>query len=94
MEGLDPLVDRPAAVLASARIPYAFGGALALAYWAPPRATADIDLNVFVRENALEPVFDAIESAGFQLDHGPSLLLRLKGVGRGAVTQGPAEVLR
>ncbi len=30
------------------RIPHAFGGALALAYYAEPRATIDIDLNVFV----------------------------------------------
>jgi hypothetical protein len=29
-------------------IPHAFGGALALAYYADPRATVDIDLNVFV----------------------------------------------
>jgi hypothetical protein len=33
---------------ALARIPHAFGGALALAYYAEPRATIDIDLNVFV----------------------------------------------
>lgn len=30
------------------RVPHAFGGALALAYYAEPRATQDIDLNVFV----------------------------------------------
>jgi len=36
------------AVLASAEIPHAFGGANALAYYGTPRATADIDLNVFV----------------------------------------------
>lgn len=29
-------------------IPHAFGGALALAYYAEPRATIDIDLNLFV----------------------------------------------
>jgi nucleotidyltransferase AbiEii toxin of type IV toxin-antitoxin system len=29
-------------------VPHAFGGALALAYYAEPRATIDIDLNVFV----------------------------------------------
>lgn len=29
-------------------IPHAFGGALALAYYAEPRATIDIDVNVFV----------------------------------------------
>lgn len=35
--------------LAQARIPHAFGGALALAYWTEePRGTRDIDLNVFL----------------------------------------------
>jgi hypothetical protein len=33
---------------ALAAVPHAFGGALALAYYAEPRATVDIDLNVFV----------------------------------------------
>ena len=33
---------------AMASVPHAFGGALALAYYAEPRATIDIDLNVFV----------------------------------------------
>jgi hypothetical protein len=34
---------------ASARIPHAFGGALALAYWTEePRGTRDIDCNVFI----------------------------------------------
>ena len=33
---------------ALAAIPHAFGGALALAYYAEPRATIDIDLNVFI----------------------------------------------
>ena len=32
----------------SAPIPHAFGGAIALAYYAEPRATIDIDLNLFV----------------------------------------------
>lgn len=35
--------------LQEAGLPYAFGGALALAYYAEPRATVDIDVNVFVR---------------------------------------------
>ena len=34
--------------LEGAGIPHAFGGAHALAYYATPRATHDIDLNVFV----------------------------------------------
>ena len=33
---------------ALARVPHAFGGALALAYYAEPRSTIDIDLNLFV----------------------------------------------
>ena len=45
------LPDKVVAVhqaLETARIPHAFGGALALAYYAEPRATIDIDVNVFV----------------------------------------------
>ena len=34
--------------LDGARIPHAFGGALALAYYAEPRTTIDIDVNLFV----------------------------------------------
>lgn len=34
--------------LTLAKTPHAFGGALALAYYAEPRATIDIDLNLFV----------------------------------------------
>jgi hypothetical protein len=34
--------------LIKADVPHAFGGALSLAYYAEPRATIDIDLNVFV----------------------------------------------
>jgi hypothetical protein len=35
--------------LARPRIPHAFGGAIALAYWTlDPRATSDIDVNVFL----------------------------------------------
>jgi hypothetical protein len=33
---------------ALAHVPHAFGGALALAYYAEPRGTIDIDVNVFV----------------------------------------------
>ncbi len=34
--------------LEKGKIPFAFGGAIALAYYATPRATIDIDLNVFL----------------------------------------------
>jgi hypothetical protein len=41
-------------------IPHAFGGAIALAYWAEPRATADIDINVFLSQDQRVRVLDSI----------------------------------
>lgn len=34
--------------LAASKVPHAIGGAIALAYYAEPRATVDVDVNVFV----------------------------------------------
>jgi hypothetical protein len=55
---------RLADALEAASVPYAVGGALAYGLHAPPRATNDVDLNVFVAPAALDPVFDALERAG------------------------------
>jgi hypothetical protein len=47
--------------LAAAAVPHAFGGALALAFCVgDPRATADIDVNVFVSTEEVERVFAAL----------------------------------
>jgi hypothetical protein len=46
--------------LAGASIEHAFGGALALAYYAEPRATIDIDVNLFVAPAAYQAVADAL----------------------------------
>jgi hypothetical protein len=50
--------------LQAAKIPHAIGGALALAYYAEPRATIDIDINVFVSTEKSSDVIDAIASLG------------------------------
>jgi hypothetical protein len=50
--------------LQAAKIPHAIGGALALAYYAEPRATIDIDVNVFVPASKWKSVFEALESLG------------------------------
>lgn len=50
--------------LQAAKIPHAIGGALALAYYAEPRATIDIDVNVFVPASQWKRVFEALESLG------------------------------
>ena len=52
------------AALAKAKVPHAFGGALALAYYAEPRATIDIDVNVFLQTDAAERVEQALTPLG------------------------------
>jgi hypothetical protein len=47
-----------------AKIPHAIGGALALAYYAEPRATIDVDVNVFVAVERWEEVVGALASLG------------------------------
>lgn len=65
------LAERLVAVshaLDRASIPHAFGGAIALAYWAEPRATLDIDVNVFVPETDCDRVLDALAPLGIATD--------------------------
>ncbi len=50
--------------LQTARIPHAFGGAIALAYYATPRATIDIDVNVFIDIERAETVLALLERLG------------------------------
>jgi hypothetical protein len=52
--------------LGGARIAHAFGGALALAYYAEPRATIDIDVNVFTRADRYSQVLAALSPAGVE----------------------------
>jgi hypothetical protein len=52
--------------LKATRIPHAFGGALALAYYAEPRVTIDIDLNVFVPTTRFDQVGQALTPLGIQ----------------------------
>lgn len=50
--------------LAQAKISHAIGGALALAYYAEPRATIDVDVNVFVPTDRWPHVRDALSPLG------------------------------
>jgi hypothetical protein len=54
--------------LERAGIAHAFGGALALAYYAEPRATDDIDVNVFLEPAAAAAVLDALTPLGVEND--------------------------
>ena len=65
------LPDRIVAIdgcLTAAKVPHAFGGALALAYYAEPRVTVDIDLNVFVTTDEFERVAKALRELGVETD--------------------------
>jgi hypothetical protein len=50
--------------LTDAKVPHALGGALALAYYADPRATIDIDINVFVPTESWRKVIEALTEVG------------------------------
>ncbi len=55
-------VDRALAV-----IPHAFGGAISLGYHAEPRATIDIDVNVFVTAERAPEVLEPLRQIGAEL---------------------------
>jgi len=54
-------IDR---ALAAAKVPHAIGGAIALAYYAEPRATVDVDVNVFVPTDRWPDVRAALAPLG------------------------------
>ena len=54
--------------LLEAKVPHAIGGALALAYYAEPRATIDVDVNVFVPTKRWAAVRDALAPLGVDVN--------------------------
>jgi Nucleotidyl transferase AbiEii toxin, Type IV TA system len=55
------------AALSGAKVPHAIGGALALAYYAEPRATIDVDVNVFVATQRWPDVREALSPLGVDI---------------------------
>lgn len=55
-----------AQTLERTRIPYAFGGAIALAYYAAPRGTEDIDVNVFLNAEEAGTCLEELGSLGIE----------------------------
>ncbi|MBK7978260.1 MAG: hypothetical protein IPK07_35115 [Deltaproteobacteria bacterium] len=66
--GAAEAAQRIADALERVGLPYAIGGALALAVAGVPRGTIDVDVNVFATEERLEEVFDALASLGIEID--------------------------
>lgn len=74
-----PLPEKVLAIhhaLDTAKIPHAIGGALALAYYAEPRATIDVDVNVFVSAKHWPQVREALEPLGVDVEIDPTALER------------------
>jgi hypothetical protein len=64
-----PLAERILALdHALSATPHAFGGAIALAYYAEPRATIDIDLNLFVPATRFPEVAGPLTALGARAD--------------------------
>lgn len=59
----------------AASIAHAFGGALALAYYAEPRATIDVDVNVFVPPRGAGRTLDVLSQLGATVDRRASMAL-------------------
>lgn len=74
---LDEKLVALAQCFADADIPHAFGGAHALAYYATPRATVDIDLNVFVPATRAAEVLALLRRLGATADD-PALVSRIE----------------
>lgn len=67
MDAADPVAQATRSIVRAFEmraVPYALGGALALAFWAEPRATRDLDVNVFLPESQLDDVLAALRDAG------------------------------
>ena len=63
---LDSKVMEIAQALDHVRIPYAFGGAIALAYYAAPRGTEDIDINVFSTAEEAGTFWEELDRLGIE----------------------------
>ncbi len=74
-----PLAEKVVSIhrqLEIAKVPHAIGGALALAYYAEPRATVDVDVNVFVSTERWPDVSAALETIGVDVSADPVALER------------------
>jgi hypothetical protein len=74
-----PLADMVVAIdlaLTAAKVPHAIGGAIAYAYYAEPRVTIDIDVNVFVPTKRWPEVREALAELGVDVATDEAALTR------------------
>lgn len=73
-------------------VPHAFGGAIALAYYAEPRATIDIDLNLFVQTAQSAPVIAVLTKLGVVMPEGHEATIREAGQIRTTYGRTPVDL--
>lgn len=56
-----------APALAARGVDYAFGGALALGYWAEPRGTMDVDLTLFLPSDTADACLQVLQELGCEI---------------------------
>jgi hypothetical protein len=61
-------IVRVSGALRDGGIPYAFGGAIANAFCGQPRATTDIDINIFLSETDFSETLRVLEAIGVEVD--------------------------
>lgn len=69
-------------MLDSLRVPHQFGGAIALAWYRSPRATADVDVNVTLPPDDAEPVLGALTHLGVSVSAEDRTLIARDGQAR------------
>lgn len=89
--GMSEKVVRLHRALARAGIPHAIGGAIAVDYYRVPRATIDIDLNIFLPSADGERVIDVLE-AEFEVVDRDSLLAEIADRDQGKTDWGETRV--
>ena len=87
------LAERVVAIDAALRkVPHAFGGALALAYYAEPRATVDVDVNVFVAPSEFERAVAPLRRLGAEIDETHAAVVQRDGQVRVFWDQTPLDL--
>jgi len=66
--------------LAAVKVPHAFGGDIALAYYAEPNPTAHIDLNLFTPTKRWQETIDALVPLGIEVESFDPAVLKRNGL--------------
>jgi hypothetical protein len=69
-DSVPAVVARLREVLEASGVTYAFGGAIALAAWSEPRATADVDVVLWLELDEIDRAIDLIRQAGAEVNRG------------------------